>query len=356
MTPKERMIGLIKGREIDRLPFVQYHNMNARNEEIWKQVGRDRMGVLEWVSAYRIETPNCRIVHKELQEGNLHGWQDTIITPQGHLVQKRFFVPQLNGPTGFAAHYIKEIADYQILLSYLKDFQIVEDLNPIQQCHKKMGNAGLPHVSLPRTPFQALWVEWVSVEDLIMHLYYAPELLHDVMILLGEILIEALKVTAGAVGKSEFYHVTMGDNIHAPLIGKELFRKWCVPYYNQISDILGEEGIPFFVHMDGDLKPLWPDIDNCRHRGFDSLSPPPDNDTGVGEALSRWSEKMVWANFPSSVHLENKKTIYDKAIQLLEEGGHSRRFWIQISEDVPPGLWRKSFPPIIQAIEDFGKP
>jgi len=356
MTPKERMIGLIQGKEIDQVPFVQYHNMNAQNVEIWEEFGSNKMGVLEWVQAYRIETPNCKVVHEDIEEGELHGWRDIIITPKGNLEQKRFLIPGLNGPNGFAEHFIKREEDCQVLLAYLNDYQVVEDLSQIYKCNKKLGDCGIPHVSLPRTPFQALWVEWISIEDLVSHLFEEPDLLNEVMTRLGDILFQALKVTAESTEKAEFYHVTVGDNIHAPIIGINYFQKWCIPYYNAISDSLLEQGIPLFVHMDGDLKPLWNDIDNCRHRGFDSLSPPPDNDTGVAEALSRWTEKMVWANFPSSVHLNNKDAIYNKAMDLLTEGGHTRRFWIQISEDVPPGIWRKSFPPIIQAIEDFGRP
>jgi hypothetical protein len=356
MTPKERMIGLIQGKEIDQIPFVQYNDMNAKNEEIWREIGWNKMGVLEWVQTYRIETPNCKVVHEDIQEGELSGWRDTIFTPEGSLEQKRFLIPELNGPTGFGEHFVKREEDYQVLLAYLRDFQIIEDLSQIQNCHKKLGDGGIPHVSLPRTPYQALWIEWVSIEDLIDHLFGIPDLLNEVMMQLGKILLQALNVTAGVKKKAEFYHVTMGDNIHAPIIGKELFQKWCIPYYNTISDTLWEEGLPFIIHMDGDLKPIWGDIDRCRHRGFDSLSPPPDNDTSVFDALSRWPEKMVWANFPSSVHLHDQDSIYNKAMDLLTEGGHTRRFWIQISEDVPPGVWRKSFPPIIQAIEDFGKP
>jgi len=356
MTLKQRMLGLIKGDEIDRVPFVQYHNMNASNEEIWQALGKDNMGVLEWMQVFRTETPNCRIEHENIREGELRGWRDTLITPKGKLTQRRFLVPDLNGPTGFAEHYIKTVKDYEILLAYLRDMVLVEDLSQLQRFHRETGDGGLPHISLPRTPYQALWIEWASIEDLVPHLQDAPELLNDVMQLLGALLIRALKITAAAAPKAEFYHVTMGDNIHGPLIGTRLFQKWCIPYYNEISDTLWEKGVPLFVHMDGDLKPLWGLIDLCRHRGFDSLSPPPDNDTRVGEALQRWPEKMVWANFPSSVHLQKPEQIYQQAMELLQEGGHSRRFWIQISEDAPPNVWKKSFPPILQAISDFGKP
>lgn len=356
MTSKARMVGLIHGEEIDRVPFVQCDNMNAKNEDIWKLLDRDNMGILRWVQAYRIETPHCQIQHEEIRKGELQGWRDILITPKGTLTQQRLLVPELSGPTGFAEHYIKTIDDYHILLAYLRDFKMVEDLTHIQQFNRQIGDKGIPHVSLPRTPYQALWIEWVSIENLILHMQDEPQLLGEVMNLLGDILIKVLKITAGAVGKAEFYHVTMGDNIHAPIIGKRLFQKWCIPYYNKISDTLMEEGVPLFIHMDGELKPIWEDIDSCHFQGFDSLSPPPDNDTRVGEAFWRWPDKMVWANFPSSVHLQEAGKIYQKALELLEEGGHTRRFWIQVSEDVPPGIWKKSFPEIMRAIKDFGKP
>jgi hypothetical protein len=356
MSPKQRMIHLLHGEAIDSVPFVQYHNMNAKNEEIWDLLGFENMGVLEWVSAYRIETPHCHIEHEAIREGDRSGWRDTLTTPVGRLSQRRILVPQLNGPTGTVEHYVKTLDDYRILRSYLEDFRIVQDISTIEGFHRRVGEGGIPHVSLPRTPFQALWIEWVSIEDLILHLQDAPDLLNGIMELLGDILLRTLEITADAVGKVEFHHVTMGDNITAPVIGRSLFRTWCVPFYNEIADRLQAKGIPFFVHMDGDLKPIWEEIDGCRNAGFDSLSPPPDNDTGVGQALARWPDKFVWANFPSSVHIQEPEAIYRKAMALLEEGGHSRRFWIQVSEDAPPGIWRRSFPEIVHAIRDFGAP
>ena len=62
------------------------------------------------------------------------------------------------------------------------------------------------------------------------------------------------------------------------------------------------------------------------------------------------------ANFPSSVHLKSPEAIHQRARELLDEAGHIGRFQIQVSENVPPGVWRKSYPQIIKAIHDFAKP
>ena len=111
-----------------------------------------------------------------------------------------------------------------------------------------------------------------------------------------------------------------------------------------------------FVHMDGDLKPLWADITTSKIGGLDSLSPVPDNDTTLKEALTMWPEKRIWLNFPSSIHLQTPDEVRATIESLLADGGHTGRLQIQISEDVPPHLWRTTFPIIADAIEAFGKP
>jgi hypothetical protein len=61
-------------------------------------------------------------------------------------------------------------------------------------------------------------------------------------------------------------------------------------------------------------------------------------------------------NFPSSVHLWEPEQIYSHAMAMLRQAGHTGRMQIQISENVPPGVWQKSFPVIVEAVRDFGKP
>ena len=59
-----------------------------------------------------------------------------------------------------------------------------------------------------------------------------------------------------------------------------------------MADGLAERDVPVFVHMDGDLKPLWQDIAGSRVGGLDSFSPAPDNDTTVAEAVSMWPDNV----------------------------------------------------------------
>ena len=108
------------------------------------------------------------------------------------------------------------------------------------------------------------------------------------------------------------------------------------------------------VHMDGDLKPLWKAISESPVRLLDSFSPYPDNDTTVADAVKLWPEMRICLNFPSSIHLAEPKVIYETAYEILEQGGNTGRLQIQISENMPPSAWRRSYPQIVKAINDFG--
>lgn len=353
MNMKQRMLSVIREGKPDRVPFVQYSNIAGPNEEIWKQIGKENMGLLRWCSVHRFEAPNCRFEHEEIVRDGQKVWRNTLVTPEGIITEDRVRVPSMGGVTTFAKHYIETTDDYRVLMAYLRDLTVVKDTNPVKQVIAEMGDDGLPHVSLGRTPYQQLWIQWASMMDLSMHLADEPELVEECMDLMGNVLLAASEVVLQAADEVEIPYVVIGDNITAPLIGERRFYKYCVPYYRAISERLAEKQIPLFVHMDGDLRPLWDAIGESGVKGLDSLSPPPDNDTSVADAVSVWPDMRLLVNFPSSVHLSDSETIYNRAIEILEQGGHTGLLQIQISENMPPNTWQKSFPEIVRAIGDW---
>ena len=351
MTMRERIRAVVKLGEPDQVPFVQYDNMVAPNEEVWAEVGRGEMGLLRWTRLHRIEHPNCQIHTETFERGGLQGTRDTIHTPRGSLTTERLHEPAFN-TASTKEHYVKEPEDYEVLCAYLEDGVVIEDLEPLERAHQELGDDGLPLVAVERTPFQQLWVQWVNIQNLAWHLVDCPDQVERCIALLARQERQIFDIVARA--PVEF--VDFPDNITAPIIGEEKFRQYCVPFYRELAGMLAEKEAPVFVHMDGDLKPLWSAIGDSGVRGLDSLSPPPDNDTSVGAAVSMWPEMRVFVNYPSSVHLQSPQEIYDQAGELLEQAGHTGRLQIQISENVPPGGWRKSFPEIVRAIRDFGRP
>ena len=351
MTMRERILAVVNRRELDRVPFVQYDGLAAFNEEVWSAIGRDQMGLLRWTSVHRVDRPNCRVWSEPFESGGLAARRTFLETPRGRLVQEQLLEPTY-GTGATHRHFVQEPEDYDILLSYLEDGTVVEDLAPIEKARSELGEDGVPLVAIERTPFQQLWVQWVNIGNLAWHLVEFPERVQrcvDAMALVQRKIFEI-------VARAPVDFVDFPDNITAPVIGEANFLRYCVPFYNELADMLAERNVPVYVHMDGDLKPLWKAIGESGVRGLDSMSPPPDNDTSVAAAAAMWPEMRIHINFPSSVHLRSAQGVYEVAMEILQQGGHTGRLEIQISENVPPGAWKTSYPAIAKAIRDFGKP
>lgn len=351
MTMRERMLAVVRLREHDRVPFVQYDGTGGPSEEIWSLIGRERMGVLRWCAVHRVEHPNCARESTDIERGGLSGTRTVMHTPEGSLTEERLRQPTY-GAGVIRSHFVKEPADYKVLAAFLRDAVVLPDMEDLERILRELGEDGLPHVRVDRTPYQQLWVQWVSLEDLALHLVDCPDLVEECVSLMAANLKKQFEIAA----KSPAPYVVFPDNITAPCIGERYFRKYCVPFYNELGGMMEEKGAPVYVHMDGDLGPLWGAIGESKVRGLDSFSPPPDNDTGAGAAAAMWPEMRLGVNFPSSVHLARPEAVYDRAMTILDEAGHTGRLQIQVSENVPPGVWRKSFPEIVRAIEDFGAP
>lgn len=348
MTMRQRMLNLVRGDEVDRVPFVSYCGVAAPDEEVWDLIGRDQMGLLRWTMPYRLDHPNCPSTEEPLTRDGLEGIRTTIETPRGPMVSERFFEPTYH-TASISRHFVTEPADYDALLAYFEDTVVVPDFDIVPRARRELGDDGLVLVRVDRTPYQQLWVQWVGIDDLVLHMVDCPDRVEACVAALGDI----QRGIFGIVAQVDAEFVDFPDNITAPMIGERYFRQYCVPWYDELAERLGDD-VPVYVHMDGDLKPLWPAIGESRVRGLDSMSPPPDNDTSPGNAIALWPEMRVCINFPSSIHLAPGEHVYAVTMEFLEQAGRSGRFQIQISENVPPFAWRTSYPEIVRAIRDFG--
>jgi hypothetical protein len=353
MTMHDRMLAFVRGEPHDRVPFVQYNNIAAPNREVWSLVGRGNVGVLKWTNAHRLEFPHCRFVSEPTVYGELEGERKTLYTPAGAITEERIFEPAYSGPA-WKKHFVETPDDYRVLMAYLRDVVVCEDYERVWRDAEEVGEDGLPHVAVQRTPYQQLWVEWTGLAHLTEHMADYTELVAECIELMTAIQRQIFHIVRrGIQAGVPIHYVDIPDNVTAPVLGKRNFAKYCVPPYQELADLLAPCHVPVFVHMDGGLQPLWHLIGESGVRGLDSMSPPPDNDTSVAQALAMWPEMRIGINFPSSVHLLPPAEVYSSTMQILHEGGRSGRLQIQVSENVPEDVWRTSYPQIVKAIRDF---
>jgi len=351
MTHRERILAVLQGREHDRVPFITYDFEPPLISDIYESVGRDRIGLLRWTAVHRVEHPHCRFVEETYTVDGTRWQRTTLHTPVGSIYEERAFEPGY-GSSSIRKHYIQEAKDYEVFWYYLEDALILEDYDRYYRDAAELGDDGLPLVAVERTPYQQLWVEWVGLGTLPYHFADYPDRVARTIELLRERARHIFEIAA----RSPAPFIDFPDNITAPAIGPRRFREYCVPLYDELAARLEGQNRPVFVHMDGDLKPLWKAIGESKIGGIDSLSPTPDNDTTVAEAASMWPEKRLWVNFPSSVHIQPYERVRGEAEAILAAAGHTGRLQIQISENVPLDVWRTSFNAIADAVEAFGPP
>jgi len=350
MTMRERILAVIEGRPHDQIPLVMYENM-LPHDEIYPLLGPEGIGLLRWTKIHRIEQRECASEIKEYYVEGMRWQRTTIHTPKGDLVEERAFEPVYDS-SSVRKHFVEERGDYERFWAFLEDGQIVSDPEPYERAVRELGDLGLPLVSIDRTPYQQLWVEWMGLDNLGYHMAdYADRVAHTV-----DLLKARAERTFEIARNCPSPFIDFPDNITAPAIGPRRFSQYCVPLYDRLADMLDGRDARVFVHMDGDLKPLWPAIAASKVGGLDSFAPAPDNDTTVDQAVEMWPEKRLFINFPSSVHLRSPEEIREVTDKMLTAGGHTGRLEIQISENVPPDVWRTSMPVIAQALIDFGAP
>ena len=61
----------------------------------------------------------------------------------------------------------------------------------------------------------------------------------------------------------------------------------------------------------------------------------------------------LFVNVPSSIHLGPPDDVRRAVAEMLEQGAHTNRMWIQISENVPKDRWPETFPAIVEALREF---
>jgi len=355
MTNHERVKAVIHRTELDHVPFLQYDGLAAPNEAVWAQVGRENVGIIRWSAVHRLEAPNCRTDTIRTTRDGLTISESTLATPAGTLTQVQHRDPQ-SGAYFPVRRFVNEEADYAVLTAYLHDIQVVEDFDRFRKDQAELGDDGLAMVTLERTPYQQMWVRWVGLETLSFHLADCPDAVENCVLLWTDVCRRVYEVIEKAIETLDVDYVNFPDNIAAPVIGRRYFGRYCVPLYREVASMLEAHGLPLFSHMDGELGPLRESIAGSGVRGIDSFTPEPDTENRVDGALDWWPDTRLLVNFPSSVHLSSTEAVEETAADLLEQGGHSGQLALQISEDIPPEAWKTSFPAIIRAIDDFGRP
>lgn len=334
MTPRARLLAVLRGEQPDRLPFVGrlelWHKGRVRMgalppelaglslDEIHRRVGFGRQ---KFLVPYRVRLRGVELeVH--YQGERIHHEQDPLLE---HFPDMHFFAPddhpgvttttlhtavgtltvehtvlEQMAATGtrnyMSKHPITSDEDVATVAYILERVEIVPRFADLLALDASYGEWGYVMPNIERIPFQQLLIDYYSTDAFFFALHDNPGQVMGLLERLDEKVSEIIRQMAGL----DVPYLQIGDNLDGMMTNPRLFRQYCLPVYQRYTDALHAQGKLTGSHTDGNLKPL---LGLLAETGLDvceSFSPAPLTPVTVADALAAWPDKPIfWGGIPS---------------------------------------------------------
>lgn len=342
VTRRERIMAATRKQRADRLPFFHYwrHCQTGWAERECRNRG---MG-LNWVRPPYIERLHgVDVTERRATVSGRPIIRRTFSTPIGSVYEDEYREPGVGqwhanrswrgSVPWMTERLIKTPDDYKVVKYIVEHTEYLADYFPIEQALDWLGEEGVVLDSLPHSPMQMLMIHWVGSEGgrVFYHLADYPGLLED----LSRAISKSREPLYEIAAKSPAPISLCGDNIDGVLVNPKLFRKYFMPEYEKQARILHAHGKLMAVHMDGRLNVLKELILETPIDIVEALHPPPMGDLPIGEALSRWKDKVIWLGFPGAIYTSGPEATKEFALQLLREVAPGDRVLLTMSTENP---------------------
>lgn len=135
------------------------------------------------------------------------------------------------------------------------------------------------------------------------------------------------------------------------VIGLDSFEKYYVPHYNEAAELMHKHGKLIGTHLDANCRLISKAVGETMLDYIEAFTPAPDTDMTLKEARKAWPDKVIWLNFPSSVHLQPDDQVKQKTVDLLNELNSIDGIIMGITEDIPEYRWQNSCRAIMDGLD-----
>ncbi len=153
------------------------------------------------------------------------------------------------------------------------------------------------------------------------------------------------------VARSPALHANYGGNVTPEIIGLDTFEKYYVPHYQEAAEIMHRHHKLIGTHLDGNCRLIAAAVGRTALDYIEAFTPAPDTDMTLAEARAAWPNKVLWLNFPSSVHLRSDAEVERMTVELLDQVPSVDGLIMGITEDIPRDRWQASCTAIMDGLE-----
>jgi hypothetical protein len=246
-------------------------------------------------------------------------------------------------------YLIKSAADYRIMQRAWTDVDVLPWDKPFLHSEQAVGGGGITVGQLDRTPFQKIQIDYAGLArfsyDLADRL---PELL-DLLDLMTDVKLREFRIALGSPARQ----IKLWENLSIETMGPRTFRRFLVPVYHRIFEILDGTDKRLQVHYDGKLRVIADDIRDLPFDGLDSFTPPPEGDMTAAEARQQWPGKFLWLHPTLDWYSRPPDELAHNIRAMAAAAGRPvGRYCLMISEEVPPN-WETTVPLILKTLDEI---
>ena len=198
-------------------------------------------------------------------------------TPKGSLTKVELMAE--DGSYTPHEHFVKQLADLEILKLALDHQQCVPRYDKVQAVLDELGQQGVGDLPVMRCPFGKLIQEYMGFEAVIFALYDDPRAISEFMAFQEEKDLEVVRLAADSPARV----VIISDHADENLIAPPYYEEYCIPFYNKACEILHSQGKIVSTHLDGNFKGHFPLLGQTGFDLLDGCTPAPMNNYEVEE-------------------------------------------------------------------------
>jgi hypothetical protein len=168
-------------------------------------------------------------------------------------------------------------------------------------------------------------------------------------------LIEDRRKAYPILAESPAFVVSYCGNISPEVVGLSRFVDYILPPVTELGEMLHARGKLLSVHFDGNTRLIARAIAESQIDVLDSFTPFPNGDMTMAEGRAAWPDKILWINFPGSLHHSGVAAVEQATREMLASVGRGERFLVGVKELIPKDRWQATLPAILRVLNSEGR-
>ncbi len=344
MTRKQRILAAARKQPVDKLPVGAridvWYNYHAGHDTLpdrdqgWSipDILRDLGAGIElyhprmWKTEYR----NTEVVVHEDPPYTTTEYR----TPKGTVRKKTMFTPQEGPWVEYELELLfKGSDDYPAIQYLLENTVLVPDLDEYVKKQEMVGEDGLVLCASGYSPMQEIMRRVMGYERFFFELADHPGKVEHLYELMKEVIWQKIKILADSPVEIPQIDSNWSDDIHTPI-----FRKYFMPWFQEVVQFLHSRGKLTHAHADGEMKRLIPMFLETGIDIAEAWSPAPMTSVTTAELRRAWGNQVViWGGIPAILfEPQYSDEDFDGYIRnLFKEIAPGNNFFVGMGDNLP---------------------